>query len=143
MSKWKFEIENLHDMIYRCNFWTNFFDKKKQSQMCTNNFHKAYKCNQCGKLFTHVGYMRRHIKLFMKVAKISNVNLVENHLLKLIFWAHTYIEIIHSGHKDFKCDSCGKLFSHSSNSRTHEKKFINIISTGAKLDKKAWVQVLV
>ena len=45
---------------------------------------KDFKCNSCGKLFTHVGYMRRHIKLFMKVAKISNVNLVENHLLKLI-----------------------------------------------------------
>ena len=32
-------------MIYRCNLWTNCFDTKKQSQMCTNNFHKAYKCN--------------------------------------------------------------------------------------------------
>ena len=34
-------------MIYRCNFWTNFLDKKKQLQMCTNTsyFHKAYKCN--------------------------------------------------------------------------------------------------
>ena len=54
----------------------------------TNTFHKACKCNYCGKLFNYVGYMRRHIKLFlfMKVAKISNVNLVENHLLKLISW---------------------------------------------------------
>ena len=81
MSEQKIEIENLQDKLLNC-----YVHQQKFNQMCTNNFHKAYKCNQCGKLFTHVGYMRRHIKLFMKVAKISNVNVnpVENHLLLLI-----------------------------------------------------------
>ena len=33
-----------------------------------------------------------------------------------------HIKCIHEGRKDFKCDSCGKTFSQSSNLRTHEKK---------------------
>ena len=57
----------------------------KQVQMDTNTFHKTHKCNYFGKLFTYVGYMRRHIKLSMKVAKISNVNLVENHFTQADF----------------------------------------------------------
>ena len=69
----------------------------------------------------------------MKVAKISNVNLVEDYLLKLIFWGDTknywwmsqrfqiwpfckiithhgnvrrHIKTVHEGHKDFRCKSC-------------------------------------
>ena len=93
----------------------------KQVQMDTNTFHKTRKCNYFGKLFTYVGYMRRHIKLSMKVAKISNVNLVENHFTQADF-LRRHIKTIHEGQKDFKCNSCGKLFSKASNMRKHIKK---------------------
>ena len=36
----------------------NCFDRKKQLQIYTNNFHKALKCNYCGKLFTHAGHIK-------------------------------------------------------------------------------------
>ena len=39
----------------------NCFDRKKQLQIYTNNFHKALKGNYCGKLFTNAGHIRRHI----------------------------------------------------------------------------------
>ena len=34
----------------------NCFDRKKQLQIYTNNFHKALKGNYCGKLFTNAGH---------------------------------------------------------------------------------------
>ena len=91
----------------------------KQVQMDTNTFHKTRKCNYFGKLFNYVGYMRRHIKLFMKVAKISNVNLVENHFTQADFLRRH--KIIHEGKKDFKCNSCGKLFTHVGDMKRHIK----------------------
>ena len=91
----------------------------KQVQMDTNTFHKTRKCNYFGKLFTYVGYMRRHIKLSMKVAKISNVNLVENHFTQADFLRRH--KIIHEGQKDFKCNSCGKLFTHVGDMKRHIK----------------------
>ena len=63
--------------------------------------------------------MRRHIKLFMKVAKISNVNLVENHFTQADFLRRH--KIIHEGQKDFKCNSCGKLFTHVGDMKKHIK----------------------
>ena len=89
------------------------------SEMDTNTFHKTRKCNYFGKLFNYVGYMRRHIKLFMKVAKISNVNLVENYFTQADFLRRH--KIIHEGQKDFKCNSCGKLFTHVGDMKKHIK----------------------
>ena len=63
--------------------------------------------------------MRRHIKLVMKVAKISNVNLVENHFTQADFLRRH--KIIHEGQKDFKCNSCGKLFTHVGDMKKHIK----------------------
>ena len=79
---------NHKEKMYRCNFCTNCFDTKKQLQIHTNTFHKAFKCDYCGILFTHAGHLRRHIKLFKRVAKISNVNLVE--IRKIIYLSKLY-----------------------------------------------------
>ena len=44
---------------------------------------KGCKCNSCGKSFRDSGYLKTHIHTqFMKVTKITNVNLVVDHLLK-------------------------------------------------------------
>ena len=69
----------------------NCFDRKKQLQIYTNNFHKALKCNYCGILFTHAGHMKRHIKN------------------------------VHEGCKDFKCESCGKSFAQADSLKGHIK----------------------
>ena len=54
----------------------------------------------------------------MKVTKISNVNLVENHFqagnLRVI-----HMKTIHEDQKDFKCDSCG-LTHRDKSLLTHE-----------------------
>ena len=57
--------------------------------------HKDYKCESCGKSFSHAGNLKKHI--------------------------HT----VHKGHKDYKCKSCGKSFSHA-----HLKKHIHTVHEG-------------
>ena len=49
----------------------NCFDRKKQLQIYTNNFHKALKCNYCEKLFTHAGHREDTSKIFMKVMSMK------------------------------------------------------------------------
>ena len=93
MKKWKFEIENLQNKLFNCYVHQQKFNQyalelfsthwkcswytdvifelivltQRSNHKCVPyNFHKAYKCNQCGKLFTCVGYMKRHIKLLQK-----------------------------------------------------------------------------
>ena len=51
--------------------------------------HKDYKCESCGKSFSHANNLKTHI--------------------------HT----IHEGHKDYKCESCGKSFSHAGHLMKH------------------------
>ena len=56
----------------------------------------------------------------MRVSKISNVILVENYLTR----AHNlrgHVKSIHEGHKDFNCESCGRLFTRAYSMRKHIK----------------------
>ena len=47
--------------------------------------------------------------LFMKGTKITNVNLVANHLLLTRGYSlNKHINAVHEGHKDFKCRSYDK-----------------------------------
>ena len=46
--------------------------------------------------------------LFMKGTKITNVNLVANHLLLRGYSLNKQINAVHEGHKDFKCRSYDK-----------------------------------
>ena len=45
---------------------------------------KDFKFDSCGKFFFMLVIWEDTSKLFMKVTKISNVNLVKNHILKLV-----------------------------------------------------------
>ena len=47
--------------------------------------HIDFKCESCGKLFSHTGDLKIHIKT------------------------------IHEDHKGYICESCGKVFSHAQN----------------------------
>ena len=49
---------------------------------------------------------------FMKAIKISYANLVAAYLKR-----HTHT--VHEGHKDYKCESCGKSFSQTSALKNH------------------------
>ena len=44
----------------------------------------SIECDSCGKIFLMLVIWEDTSKLFMKVTKISNVNLVKNHILKLV-----------------------------------------------------------
>ena len=44
----------------------------------------SIECDSCGKIFLMLVKWEDTSKLFMKVTKISNVNLVKNHILKLV-----------------------------------------------------------
>ena len=81
----------------------NCFDRKKQLQIYTNNFHKALKGNYCGKLFTNAG----HIKTVHEGDKDFKCESCG----KLFTQANSlrgYTKTVHEGDKDFKCESCGK-----------------------------------
>ena len=54
-----------------------------------HNVQKDYKCDSCGKTFTTLGNLKRHINS------------------------------VHNGQKDDKCDSCGKAFSQAADLKIH------------------------
>ena len=60
-------------------------------------------------LLAKEGNLQNHITLFMKGTKITNVNIVANHLLLTRGYSlNKHINAVHEGHKDFKCGSYDK-----------------------------------
>ena len=103
----------------------------------------------CEKSFTGLLLLGFISKQFKKITKISHVNIVENHILKLVIWesiwkplmkikkialwkiiriTRVHIKTIHKCQKDFRCDFYGKSFSHSNDLRV----FIKTIHKGLK-----------
>ena len=62
------------------------------SQNKQQNYHQEKKCETCGKTFSRVDNLKKHL--------------------------HT----VHEGHKDYKCESCGKSFSEARNLKKHNHK---------------------
>ena len=60
-----------------------------------SNYLKEYKCDSCGREFSVVGDMMRHMNS------------------------------VHNGQKDHKCESCGKSFSRSGNLKNHIRSMHN------------------
>ena len=50
---------------------------------------KDFKCDTCGKVFSHARNLKVHV------------------------------QTVHQGQKDFKCDTCGKAFGHASHLKRH------------------------
>ena len=82
-------IRTIHEdhRDYKCEFCTKSFSRADHLMKHIHSFHKGnkdHKCESCGKSFSTTSYLKQHIHTIhgMKAAKITNVNLVENHFLK-------------------------------------------------------------
>ena len=88
-------------------------------------FHKGekYKCDLCGKLFSHLTNLKKHLKMIHEgpenplQCKRCNKIFSRNNVLK------KHILEVHEGKrtKDHKCDICGHIFSESSGLKLHIK----------------------
>ena len=77
-----------------------------------------FKCEACGKSFSHAGFFTRHIG--------THKGNKENHQCESCGKSYTqaktlneHIYTVHGGHKDFKSKACGKSFSRAQNLETH------------------------
>ena len=81
----KYHTKNIHGhkSIIECNICSCRFQSTQtlKQHAETHKSHKDHKCESCGKSFSQVRDLKRHI--------------------------HT----IHEGHKDYKCETCGKSFA--------------------------------
>lgn len=75
------------------------------------------KCEQCGKVFHHVGNYRKHLKIHSGERPFA-CNLCEKTFL-LAQHLKSHIQLVHVNEKAFQCALCGKLFNHVSNYKKH------------------------
>ena len=78
---------------------------------------KKFKCDTCGKSFSHSHHLRVRIKTIHECKKDFTCDSCQ----KLFCHSHHLRENNHEDQKDFKCDTCAKLFSHSHHLRVHIK----------------------
>ena len=94
-----------------CDHCGKFFltTKLKAHIINVHEGHKEYKCDICGKPFTHKQGLKKHIHTIHEGQKDYKCE----HCGKLFTRAlglKEHIHVIHEGRKDYKCESCGKSF---------------------------------
>ena len=97
-------------------------NKNVKSISTVNNLtaqdHVINKCMICGKSFSKISHLKRHIHIIhygcrdYKCESCGKSFTGASYLKKHIY-------IIHEGHKDYKCESCGKSFTTSGYLKKH------------------------
>ena len=112
-------FQDMNDELIRCEICEKVFKNKimLKNHFCIvhNNEGEIITCNICTKTFQTKIELKSHIKCekgFHKGLRTnkfdSGLNTLEKHLFT-----------VHDGHKDFKCGSCEKTFSHASTLKRH------------------------
>lgn len=91
---------------------------------------RPYTCDQCGKSYTQVPHLKRHIatahegkKLPPQKPRTADREIICGFCGK-VFYSEQNLKIherIHTGDKPYKCDMCDKSFTQSSSLDTHKK----------------------
>ena len=93
-------------------------DSLKRHIHIVHERHKDYKCESCGKIFYNANNLNRHIHTVHEGRKDYKCESCSKSFSGSEY-LKKHILITHKGHKDYKCKSCGEYFSDASNLKRH------------------------
>ena len=99
-----------HHKDFKCEYYGNL-------RIYMKKMIKKFKCDTCGKSFSHSHQLRVHMKTIHEYKKDFTCDSCQ----KLFCHSHHLRENNHEDQKDFKCDTCAKSFSVSHHLRVHIK----------------------
>ena len=76
---------------------------------------QRHKCDSCGKSFTDLGYLKKHVKAQHEGQQMQKCEFCAKSFSAL----KTHIKIVHDGNKDQNCEICGKSFSIKGHLKRH------------------------
>ena len=116
---------------YKCDFCDKKFSYAKSLKSHIQKYHeegpKAIDdhvtnpmCDSCGKLFSKKKYMMRHVRMVHEGQKMIRKPRICD-LCGVTFASNLkrHILVVHKGHRDYTCSTCGKDFTHDQSMKKH------------------------
>ena len=111
-SRQKMEIDknSMMKQINKCQIWDQEF-AQMSIEVHIDTFHKQHKCEICERVFKTQNVCKKHFDIMHR----NKDKKIMCNICTKTFQDHgslsSHIKVIHEGHKDYKCESCGKSFT--------------------------------